>query len=156
MRNSTSKSKAPKKLAAKRALVPSKRSVPQPVANTSRSSKGSDSGSGDHDSSEMDFLSRPVSPTSSSSSDSQSDEQPQPPNQSVSSGPKAGPSSKANTSRRSATPRRSQPAPKAPATTKKTPRKQAKPKRRRDHVLREIRLLKNSVHLLIPMAPFQR
>lgn len=155
MRKSTSKSKTPKKLAAKRALVQPKRSVPQPVASTSRSSRASDSGSGDHDSSEMDFLSRPVSDTSSSN-DSHSDEQPQPPNQRVSSGPKAGPSSKGNTSRPGVTPRQSQPAPKRPATTKKTPRKQAKPKRRRDRILREIRLLKNSVHLLIPMAPFQR
>lgn len=201
MRNSTSKSKTPKKPAAKRSFVASKQPVPPPEregVSDSMSSLSTDCS--------FDFLTRPKSTDpednehdnesengqsgsgSGSGSGSEGDDdnddhdqpgpsnrppkpgpsnrppKPGPSNRPRASSPQPGPSNrpspKAGPSRKSsvaANPRQSKTA--APSTTKatkKTSRKQAKPKRRRDHVLREIHLLKSTVHRLIPYAPFQR
>lgn len=164
MRNFTQKSKTPKKLATKRALVPSKRPAPQPTVNRSSSNSSSSSTS-------IDFLSRPVTGnTSSSSSEDEHFDQSRTPdrrqtfrprinslNQRSSIGSRVGKSSTPNATHYHDSPRRSQVVPNTSTrTTKKTPRKQSKPKRRRDHVLRQIRMLKNTVNNLIPLAPFQR
>lgn len=72
----------------------------------------------------------------------------------IKAGSKAGPLSRIRPQATSSPRRSNARTSKSPA--KKAPRKQAKPKKRGDHVLREIRLLQNSVYYLIPLAPFHR